>query len=261
MATREKSRIYRLANGKTPPTWQLQSQDSRAKQLIQYDKDKGENRALRYCENQKSFYVDEQDEHARLTSILFRDGTLVVEPKNKLLMDFLEIHPGNKSNGGTKFYEQDFAAEAVNDMILMDLEDQARDLARELSIDEGVRVLIELGEKRVDERTSEEIQRDLRVHARRDPERFIEVAGLPTSTDSAIANLFYQAVELGVLNVREHQDRDEVFKNYKGVEGGKKMLIRFNAGEDAMAKLETYLKSKDGKDEFIELEKQVKAKM
>lgn len=258
----QKAKVYRLANGKTPPTWQLQSQDSRAKQLIEYDVEKGENRALRYCANQKSFYIDEQDEHARLSSIIFRDGTLVVQPKDKLLMDFLAIHPGNTENKGSKFYEQDFAAEARNEMERMDLEDQARDLARELSYDEGIRVLIELGDKKAEDKTTDEVKRDLRVHARRDPERFMAVAGLPTSTDSAIANLFYQAVELGVLNVREHEDRDEVFKNYpKGVEGGKKMLIRFNPGEDAMAKLETYLKSKDGKDEFIELEKQVKAKM
>lgn len=260
MKTKAKARVYRLSNGKTSPTFQLHSKDSEARALIEFDEETGENRSLRYCANQKSYYADKQDKHARLTPILFIDGVLVVQPKDKLLIDFLAIHPDNKNNGGSKFYEQDFAAEARAEMNRMDLEDQARDLARELSSSEGIRVLIEFGDRATEDKTSDEIKRDLRVYARRDPERFMEVAGMPTSTDSAIEDLFFKAVELKVLQVRELTDRDDVMKMYpKEVENGRKMLIRFNAGEDQMKKLEEFFKTKDGQKEFIELEKQVRA--
>ena len=70
-----------------------------------FDEGEGRVREIRYCENMPSIYVDEQGDHARRGSIVFRDKNLIVSPRNPQLVEFMRAHPGNIENGGSLFRE------------------------------------------------------------------------------------------------------------------------------------------------------------
>ena len=70
-----------------------------------FDENQNRVREIRYCENMGSIFVDEQGEHARRGSIVFRDGNLLVPPNKPQLAEYLRAHPGNKENGGSSFFE------------------------------------------------------------------------------------------------------------------------------------------------------------
>ena len=55
-----KDRTYLLKGGKEPLTYTLQSRHSKKYGLLYFDKDKGEQRELRYATNQSSPFRDEQ---------------------------------------------------------------------------------------------------------------------------------------------------------------------------------------------------------
>ena len=71
-----------------------------------FDKEEGRVREIRYCENMHSVYVEEQGDHARRGSIVFRDGNLFAPPTNPQLAEYLRLHPGNRANGGDLFFER-----------------------------------------------------------------------------------------------------------------------------------------------------------
>ena len=68
-----------------------------------YDPVKQVTTALRYCPNEKTIYRDEQSQYARREHVIFRDKMLAVEFTNPNLINFLNMHPDNVSNGGGFF--------------------------------------------------------------------------------------------------------------------------------------------------------------
>ena len=58
---------------------------------------------MRYCPNEQSIWRDEQSEYAKREHIMFYDGLLYVSYTKPNLMEFLERHPGNEANGGSRF--------------------------------------------------------------------------------------------------------------------------------------------------------------
>lgn len=70
-----------------------------------YDKENDTVREIRYCPNEQSIFRDEQSENAKRESVSFRDGRLFVPKEKPNLRKFLDLHPLNKSNGGTIFSE------------------------------------------------------------------------------------------------------------------------------------------------------------
>lgn len=88
--------------------------------LVYTDPKKGK-RAIRHCLNEESPFIDEQSEFAVVEPIIFVRGFYEVEPSNKSTLKFLNIHPGNKKNGGKLFYEVDEEQEAISGLFLEDL--------------------------------------------------------------------------------------------------------------------------------------------
>ncbi len=68
-----------------------------------YDESKNEVREIRYCSNQKSIYVDEQEGTSTREPIKFFEGVLAVSHTKPNLIAFMEAHPNNSSNGGRLF--------------------------------------------------------------------------------------------------------------------------------------------------------------
>ena len=69
-----KDRIYRLKGYKKPLSRMIKSAD-----IYYFDEEKGYERELKYCQNQKTVFVDEMKGDQRLEHIIFRNGLLIVE--------------------------------------------------------------------------------------------------------------------------------------------------------------------------------------
>ena len=67
-----KDRIYRLKGNKKPL-----SRSIRSANIHWFDEKKGYERELKYCQNQKTVFVDEMQGDQRLEHIVFRNGMLM----------------------------------------------------------------------------------------------------------------------------------------------------------------------------------------
>jgi hypothetical protein len=81
---------YRLLKYQ-PLTFTLKvGRDSR---LLVFDEEKGYNRAIRHCPNEKSIFVDEQSDRAVVEPIIFLKGLLETKETDTITQMFLEMHP------------------------------------------------------------------------------------------------------------------------------------------------------------------------
>ena len=72
-----KDRMYVLRNGKQPLSKAINTTG-----IYWFDKEKGHERELKYCENQQTCFVDEMKGDQRMSHIIFRRGVLHV-PREK----------------------------------------------------------------------------------------------------------------------------------------------------------------------------------
>ena len=72
-----KDRVYYLKGRKKPLSHSIRSAN-----LYWFDEKKGYEREIKYCQNQKTCFVDEMKGDQRLEHIIFRSGSLFV-PKEK----------------------------------------------------------------------------------------------------------------------------------------------------------------------------------
>ena len=95
-----KDRLYYLKGGKKPL-----SRSIKAANVYYFDEEKGYERELKYCQNQRTPFVDEMVGDQRLEHVIFRNGTLYV-PKNKVVLQkILSLYHPDK---GRKFEEKDY---------------------------------------------------------------------------------------------------------------------------------------------------------
>ena len=84
-----KDRVYYLKGNKKPISRMIKSAN-----IYWFDEEKGYERELKYCENQKTPFVDEMKGDQRLSHIIFRNGALFVEKEKTVLQKFLSLyHP------------------------------------------------------------------------------------------------------------------------------------------------------------------------
>lgn len=169
--TGRKQKIYQLASG--GGVWFKLSQND----ITIYDREKDTVRAIRYCPNEPSIYVDEQSSNARRAHIIFVDKLLGVPPNQPNLQEYLDARPGNIKNGGSLFFE--INNEKKTDTLLQDefIIHDAISLIREKSIDDLIPVILYLGIS-LDQR-NQEIRRELLVEAKSNPQAFIELFDNP----------------------------------------------------------------------------------
>lgn len=116
--------IYRLANDRFGESTLIKT--GRNKKLIIYDKDKGYNRAIRHCPNEKSIFVDEQAEKPYVEAVIFTHGVFeITQPKQLITKKFLDAHPQNVANGGTWF---EIVDEESNNQEFVDIEEAKLEL-------------------------------------------------------------------------------------------------------------------------------------
>lgn len=225
-----KSRTYILTGNRTPLTYTVKS-----KGILYFDEDKGINREIRYAINQRSLFVDEQDDNVRLGHITFVDGVLHVAKSNPLLQQLLSLyHP----NSGLKWSEVDDVKEAEDDIDIIEKQLEALDMVRDMDIEELEAIMrTELGSS-VTTMSSKELKRDAYLFAKKNPKLFKELA---EDEDIKMRNLANRAVEANILKLT---DDNTVFKFTKN--GKKVMTVPFD--EHPYQALARYFKTDEGVD-------------
>jgi len=224
-----KDRVYYLKSKRKPLSHSIRSSN-----LFWFDEQKGYEREIKYCQNQRTVFVDEMKGEQRLEHIVFRNGALFVEKEKTILQKFLSLyHPHN----GKLFYEHKPVEVAENQIDRLEMEADAILLARQLDIDMAEAIMrVEKGSE-VSNMSSKELKRDAYKFAQSDPKLFIE---LSKDEDIKLRNLANRAVELGILNLT---DDNTVFKL---ANGKKVMTVPFD--QHPYAALAAYFKTDEGVD-------------
>jgi hypothetical protein len=167
-------------------------------EAIIYDPETNTNRQIRYCPNEPSIFADEQSGFAVRKHVVFENGLLAAQPDEPTLQKFLDLHPGNKANGGGLFEEVNTEHKAELDINSEFILHDAIGLVRNKSIDELMPVAIWLG---VDtNQKNAEIKRELLLEAKANPKKFIELFDNPTVVTRATVK---KAVDFQILMARE----------------------------------------------------------
>ena len=234
-----KDRLYELTTQETPITYILNSRG-----FMHFDEAKGYEREVKYCENQKTVYIDEMKGSQRLSHIAFRDGKLFVPKEKQTLQKFLLIHPKN----GTHFQEYDAVKIAENELDFLQLEITALTAAQDIEIDHAEAILrSELGSK-VSTMTSKELKRDLLLFARKNPELFLELAN---DENISIRNLGIKAVENHIIHLSSDQ------RTFTWGSTGRK-LITVPFDENPYSALAAWFKTDEGVEVYQTIEKRLK---
>jgi len=189
-----KDRIYYLTKNESPV-----SRSIKAANIYWFDEEKGYERELKYCENQRTCFVDEMKGDQRLAHIVFRNGVLQV-PKNKQqLQKLLSLYHPHKD----VLYEEYKPAEVAADEIdILEMEVEALVVARDIDIDMAEAIMrVEMGSK-VSELSSKELKRDLLLYAKRNPVLFLE---LVNDDNVELRNFGIKATELGIIKLSQDQ--------------------------------------------------------
>jgi len=208
-----------------------------------FDEEKGYERELKYCQNQRTPFVDEMTGDQRLEHIIFRNGALFVEKEKTILQKLLSIHPHN----GTIFYEHKPQIVAENQIDVLELELEAMNAAKNLDIDMAEAVMrVEVGSK-VSEMSSKELKRDLLLYAKRNPALFLE---LVNDDNVQLRNFGIKATELNIIKLSSDQRHFMWGSNDR-----KLMTVPFD--EHPYSALASWFKTDEGMEVYTNIEKRL----
>ena len=235
-----KDRIYYLKDGKKPLSRMIKSAN-----IYWFDEEKGYERELKYCENQRTPFVDEMKGDQRLSHVIFRNGALYVEKTKTVLQKLLSLYHPDKDK---IYYEFQPVQEAANEIERLELEADAILAARNMDIDMAEAVMrVELGSK-VSEMSSKELKRDLLVFARNNPDLLLE---LINDDNVQLRNYGIRATELGIIKLSNDQRTFSWGSNDR-----KLMSVPFD--EHPYSALAAWFKTDEGMEIYSNIEKQLK---
>ena len=234
-----KDKLYELTINETPIVYILKS-----KGILWFDPEKGYEREVKYCPNQKTIFVDEMKGVQRLEHVTFRDGKLFVPKEKQTLQKFLEVHPLN----GKKFVEYNAIQIAEDDLDVLEMELEAMNTAQTIDIDHAEAILrSELGNE-VSKMTSKELKRDLLLFAKNNPKLFLELAN---DENINIRNMGIKAVENNIINLSSDQ------RTFTWASTGRK-LITVPFDENPYSALAAWFKTDEGVEVYQTIEKKLK---
>ena len=234
-----KDRIYFLKNNESPV-----SRSIKAANIFWFDEKQGYERELKYCENQRTCFVDEMKGDQRLAHIVFRNGVLQV-PKNKQqLQKLLSLYHPHKD----VLYEEYKPAEVAADEIdILEMEVEALVVARDIDIDMAEAIMrVEIGSK-VSDLSSKELKRDLLLYAKRNPVLFLE---LVNDDNVELRNFGIKATELGIIKLSSDQ------RTFTWASNDRKLMnVPFD--EHPYSALAAWFKTDEGMEIYSNIEKQL----
>ena len=235
-----KDRVYNLKGGKKPLSRSIKSAN-----VYWFDEEKGYERELKYCQNQRTPFVDEMTGDQRLEHIIFRSGSLFVPKEKTVLQKLLSLYHPDKE----KIYsEYKPVKEAAQDIEILELEADAIIAARDIDIDMAEAIMrVEKGSE-VSKMSSKELKRDLLLFARNNPVLFLD---LLNDDNVQLRNFGIKATELGILKLSRDQ------RNFSwGSNGRKLMNVPFD--EHPYSALAAWFKTDEGMEIYANIEKQLK---
>ena len=234
-----KDRMYRLTGSKKPLSRMVRSAN-----IYWFDEEKGYERELKYCQNQKTSFVDEMKGDQRLEHIIFRNGMLVVEKEKTVLQKLLSLYHPERD---VTFYEEKPAVKAANEVEIIELEIDALTAARNLDIDMAEAVMrVEIGSK-VSTMSSKELKRDLLIFAKKNPVLFLE---LVNDENVVLRNFGIRATEMKIIKLSSDQ------RNFLwGSNDRKLMTIPFD--EHPYSALAAWFKTDEGMEIYTNIEKRL----
>ena len=236
-----KDRVYYLKGNKKPI-----SRSIRSANVFWFDEEKGYERELKYCENQKTPFVDEMVGDQRLSHIIFQNGALFVERTKTTLQKLLSLYHPDKDK---LFYEHKPAEIAESEIEVLEMEADAIILARQIDIDMAEAIMrVEKGSQ-LSKMSSKELKRDLLVFARNNPALFLELAA---DDNVQLRNFGIKAVELGIVKLSSDQ------RNFLwGSTDRKIMTVPFD--EHPYTALAHWFKTDEGMEIYANIEKRLNA--
>jgi hypothetical protein len=234
-----KDRIYYLKGDKKPLSRSIKSAN-----VYYFDEELGYERELKYCQNQKTSFVDEMVGDQRLEHIIFRSGSLFVEKEKTTLQKLLSLYHPHKDK---IYYEHQPSAIAEEEIDILEMQVDALTAARNIDIDMAEAIMrVEKGSG-VSELSSKELRRDLLVFARNNPKLFLELAD---DENVMLRNFGIRAVEAGILRLSSDQ------RNFLwGSNGRKLMVIPFD--EHPYTALAHWFKTDEGMEIYSNIEKRL----
>jgi len=232
-----KDRMYYLKGRKSPLSRSIKSAN-----LFWFDEEKGYEREIKYCQNQRTVFVDEMKGDQRLEHVVFRSGSLFVPKEKTTLQKFLSLyHPDNNKI----FYEYKPVEVAEAEIDRLEMEADAILMARQMDIDMVEAIMrVEKGSE-VSKMSSKELKRDLLLFARNNPKLLIELA---TDDNVQLRNFGIKAVEEGILKL----SNDQRYFSWAST-GRKLMTIPFD--EHPYTALAHWFKTDEGMEIYQNIEK------
>ena len=234
-----KNRIYRLKGGKKPL-----SRSIRSANIHWFDEEKGYERELKYCQNQKTCFVDEMKGDQRLEHIIFRNGILMIEKEKTVLQKLLSLYHPDRN---VMFYEEKPVAKAMGEIAWLEIEIEALNAAKNIDIDMAEAIMrVEVGSK-VSEMSSKELKRDLLLYAKRNPELFLE---LVNDENVVLRNFGIRATEMGIIKLSSDQ------RTFTWASNDRKLMnVPFD--EHPYSALAAWFKTDEGMEIYANIEKRL----
>tara|TARA_Y100000401_G_scaffold37789_1_gene28412 strand:+ start:179 stop:1024 length:846 start_codon:yes stop_codon:yes gene_type:complete len=234
-----KDRIYYLKGRKKPLSYSIKSSN-----VYYFDEEKGHERELKYCQNQKTSFVDEMQGDQRLEHIVFRSGSLYVPKEKTTLQKLLSLYHPHKD---LIYYEHKPVEIAENQLDWLEFEVEALKIAKDLDIDMAEAIMrVEIGSD-VNKLSSKELKRDLLLFARNNPKLFIE---LTTDENVHLRNFGIKAAEAGIIRLSSDQRYFVWSSNDRKI-----MTVPFD--EHPYSALAAWFKTDEGMEIFANIEKRL----
>ena len=234
-----KDRQYFLAGGKTPLSYSIKSAG-----IHWFEEEKGYERELKYCSNQRTPFVDEMKGDQRLEHITFRSGSLYVPKEKTVLQKLLSLyHPHRNS----LFFEHKPVQIAETQIDILEMEIEALNAAQSLDIDMAEAIMrVEKGSE-VSNMSSKELKRDLLLYAKKNPRLFLE---LVNDENVHLRNFGIKATELGIIKLSSDQRYFTWASNDR-----KLMTVPFD--EHPYSALAAWFKTDEGMEIYANIEKRL----
>jgi len=234
-----KDRVYYLTRKRRPLSYMVRSTD-----IYYFDEEKGYERELKYCENQKSVFVDEMKGDQRLSHIIFRNGALHVPRNKQTLQRLLSLYHPHKDKLYTEYKPVE---EAEDEMQWLELEADALLAARDMDVDLAEAIMrVENGSK-VSNMSSKELKRDLLLFAKKKPKLFLE---LVTDENIQLRNFAIKATEAKIIALSQDQ------RTFSWASTGRKLMtVPFD--EHPYSALAHWFKTDEGMEIYSNIEKRL----
>ena len=234
-----KDRVYYLTRKRRPLSYMIRSAG-----IYFFDEEKGYERELKYCENQKTPFVDEMIGDQRLAHIIFRNGALHVPRNKQTLQKLLSLYHPQKD---ILFEEWKPEVEAADELEILELELEALNIAKTVDIDTAEAIMrVEMGSG-VSKMSSKEIKRDLLLFAKKNPTLFLELA---SDDNVQLRNFGIKAVELGILKLSQDN------RNFLWASNDRKLMtVPFD--EHPYTALAHWFKTDEGMEIYTSIEKRL----